>query len=220
MRRPVKIAVAIPSHDSIPYLFAYDLAGLCAFTSAVMPEGSEFGVLGVSGTYIHQARQELADAIVAQGLDYVLWLDSDMRFPKDALIRLLEHKLPMVGINYAARGVPSHFIAIKKAGIGADSCRLETHDDSAGLEEVDALGFGCVLMHVAALKDMPDPKVTPWFQNQYLGDGHWMGEDVFFCDLFRKAGGRIFVDHDLSKCCAHIGQFEYTLNLAESEATV
>lgn len=206
----MRIAVCVPSHDNVPFLFAYDLAGLMAFTGSVMPEDTQLGILGVTGTYVHKARQELADAALAQRADYILWIDSDMRFPREALVGLLQRKLPVVGINYVTRSVPAEFVAIKKTGqAGGRGQKLPTTEKSTGTEEVEALGFGMVLMETKALAKMPDPAVTPWFQNKYLGDGKWMGEDVHFCELYRQSGGRIFVDHDLSQACAHIGQWEY-----------
>lgn len=212
----MKICVAIPSHDSVPFLFAYDLAGLCAFTVAVLPDDVEFGIHGISGTYVHQARHDLMGAAFAKEADYILWIDSDMRFPRDALVKLLQHKKDMVGINYATRGVPSNFVAIKKIGIGEVGERLQTLESSTGLEEAEGIGFGMALIKMSSLSGMPNPKDVPWFQNKYLGGNQWMGEDVHFCTLFREAGNRIFVDHDLSKACSHIGQFEYTLSHAES----
>lgn len=214
----MRITVAIPTHENVPARFMYDLAQLSAYTVAALPEDTQFGIAMVSGTYVHAARNELAQALPAEGVDYILWLDSDMSFPRDALVKLLRHKLPMVGINYAKRGVPSGFVAIKKVGVPGEP--LRTLDDSTGLEEVEACGFGLVLMKVRALAGMPDPQVQPWFQNVYLGEGRWMGEDVHFCERFREAGNRIFVDHDLSKQCSHLGQFEYGLAHAAAEELV
>lgn len=210
-----KIAIAIPTHDMVPALFMYDVAALAAYTVAAMPEDVPFGITMVSGTYVHAARQELADLALADGATHVLWLDSDMRFPRDSLVRLLKHNKPIVGINYAKRGVPSDFVAIKEVGMPGE--KLITGEDSTGLEEVEALGFGCVLMKTEVLRYLPDPKITPWFQNEHLGDGRWMGEDVFFCRLLREARVSLLVDHDLSKACAHIGQFEYRCEHAELE---
>ena len=214
----MKIAIVIPSHDQSPHRFAVSLANLCLYTGArLLDEGVYCGVLSVSGTYVHQARQELANAALEAGVDYLLWLDADMSFPQDALERLLKHRVDVVGINYAARGVPSHFVAIKKAGLASEGGRrLQTLPESTGLEEVDGLGFGCVLMKASALQKLPDPTETPWFQH-VRRDGHWMGEDIFFCELLRQAGVRIFVDHDLSKECGHVGSLEYTLEHAQAE---
>lgn len=207
----MKVAIGIPTHELAPATFMYDLAQLCTFTAATMPEDWTIGVVMVSGTYVHSARQELI--IGAQDADYILWLDSDMRFPRDAFYRLLKHKKDVVGINYAKRGIPSGFVAIKEVGFPGKIC--ETREDSTGLEEVEAVGFGCVLMKTDILQKLPPPMETPWFQHQYLGQGQWMGEDVFFCKLLREAGATIYVDHDLSRDSGHTGQFTYECRHAE-----
>lgn len=215
----MKIAIAVPSHDTVPALFSYDLAQLCLWTASQLPEGVHLGLYWVSGTYVHKARQELIDHLLEVGTDYILWIDSDMRFPKEALVGLMQRKRDVVGINYAKRCIPSEYVAIKKAHpTEGEPC--VTNEDSEGLEEVDAVGFGMVLMRCGALSDLPDPSETPWFQHKHLGGARWVGEDVHFCELLREAGVKIWVDHDLSKACAHSGVFDFRLDhvLAPVEA--
>jgi hypothetical protein len=208
----MKVAILVPTHELAPATFMYDLAQLSIFTAATMPEGWDLGLYMVSGTYIHDARQQLA--VASQEADYVLWLDSDMRFPRDTLARLMAHKKDVVGINYAKRGIPSGYVAIKEVGIPGKV--LETREDSTGLEEVEAMGFGCVLMRNAVLQKLPPPMEDPWFQHQYLGNGIWLGEDVYFCKLLRESAGvTLYVDHDLSRDCGHTGQFTYECRHAE-----
>lgn len=212
-----KIAIAMVSHDMVPIGFAYDLANLVAFTAASLPEGTELGVNLVSGTYVHAGREQMLkgdgrnNGLLAQGVTHILWVDTDMRFPKDALARLWQHNVDMVGINYSTRGAPCNYVAIKTVGDDENvGCKLETTSDSEGIEEVDAVGFGMVLMKAKAMNNMPIDE--PWFWFEYLPKRRQMiGEDVYFCSLLKKHGGRIFVDHDLSRKCAHIGQYEYTL---------
>ena len=217
----MKVAVAIPSHDNVPFLFAYDLASLIAYTVATLPDDVEFGVLAVSGTYVHAARQELAEAVLKDGVDWVLWLDADMRFPRDAFVRLMQHRVPFVGINYSQRGLPPDYVAIKRAyadDAGEPSKKLVTTSESTGLEEVDAIGFGVTLMHRSVLESLPPVKELgqPWFFFEWMPEiQQQRGEDVRFCRLVREAGGKVLVDHDLSLDCAHIGQFEYRLQHIE-----
>lgn len=203
----LKISIAIPTHEQAPATFMYDLASLCAFTAAHMPEGWELGLQMVTGTYIHSARMQLMQVCVEQKSDYILWLDSDMRFPREALVRLLQHQKPVVGINYSKRGIARGFVAIKEVGIPGKM--LDTLETSTGLEEVEAMGFGCVLMRTNVVKDLPDPREHPWFQHKHMQRWVWMGEDVYFCELLRNAGIKLYVDHDLSKDCAHTGLFEF-----------
>ena len=225
-KKGIKVAICIPCHDTLPSYFAYDLAGLIGWTTHhFVTEGAieEIGLHMVKGTYVHSARQELLVAALQGGADYLLFLDSDMRFPKDTLARLLSHKKSMVGTNYARRNVPPEYIAIKKSvNIGEDGERqdgelLRTLPDSTGLEEVEALGFGCVLVHKGVFNSMAlihDPREKgPFWFFEYLPDvPTHVGEDVYFCRLARKAGTTIYVDHDLSKDIRHIGQLEYALD--------
>lgn len=206
------LSVAIATHDMVPALFMYDLAQLTAFTMASIPEKVPYGINMVSGTYIHRARQQLLENLIADGTTHILWMDSDMRFPRNSFIRLLNHNQPVVGVNYAKRQVPTDYVAIKKVGFGDGGKRLVTDGESTGLEKVEAVGFGLLLMRVDALLELPTDQ--PWFWYELDEEtGDHIGEDVYFCRLLRESGVDIYVDHDLSKECAHVGQFEYTLNL-------
>jgi len=221
---PTKIAVAVPAHDQVDALFAYDLAQMMSLTAGVLPEGVNLGMYFVTGTYIHKARTELLEAVIEDGASHVLWLDSDMRFPRDTLIRLLQHQQPVVGVNYSKRRIPAEYVAIKHVPDPDDpedeGIICHTTAESTGLEEVDALGFGAVLMELDQLRGaLPDPKIEPWFWYEALPNGMQMGEDVYFCTrmLRERLGMRIFVDHDLSWQCAHIGRFEFKCAHAETE---
>lgn len=208
-----RIAVALPTHDMVPAKFMFDLANMVAFSTAKFQHGEEFGLNMIAGTYVHAARQKLLALLIAQGVTHVLWVDTDMSFPRDALLRLLNHRKDVVGINYAKREAPPEYVAFKHVDIaGGNSTKLATLPESTGLEKVDALGFGMVLMRTEPLLDLPDPRKEPWFFFEYLPGGRTVGEDVFFCRILReRLGLDIYVDHDLSKECSHIGQFPYRL---------
>lgn len=210
----LKVMVAVPTHDSHPAMFGYDLAQMMAWTASNLMGGPDAPISAMNlayctGTYIHSARQQLAELALKIGADYILWLDSDMRFPKDTLARLLLHKQDIVGVNYSTRGVPPKFVAIKDSAAGE---RLPTTEKSSGLEPAEAIGFGVVLMRTAVLGRLHDPKEEgPWFFYRWREDTRSMvGEDVFFAELMEKAGVEIMVDHDLSKEVRHIGSFEYS----------
>lgn len=220
---PLQIIILIPAH-STEAKFTYDLAQLCIYTAMSLPpdEGNSLGLFMVPGTYVHSARQELAElALAREGVTHVLWLDADMRFPADTIIRLLEHNKNVVGVNYSKRTIPPDYVAIKhlpenNGGVGV---KCVTTADSTGLEEVDAIGMGIVLMTASAFNGLPDPKEkgNRWFWFEQLDEGKQIGEDVYFCQMLKKHGQKIYVDHDLSKVCSHIGGFEYRCAHAEAE---
>lgn len=221
----IKVAICVPTHDMMASYFAYDLAGMIGWTTRhFTQEGAieELSLHMVSGTYVHTARQQLLVDAMKGGADYILFLDADMRFPKDALVRLLSHKVSMVGCNYPKRGVPPDYVAIKKSvnldedGNRTDGSKLQTLEGSTGLEEVEALGFGCVLIHHSVFRAMgqkhdPREKGPFWFFEYHPEIKTHVGEDVYFCRLAREVGTIVYVDHDLSKDIRHIGQLEYSL---------
>lgn len=213
MEKMPRISVAIATHDTVPFRFAYDLAQMTAFTMASIPEKVPYGISAVSGTYVHSAREELIRSLLQDGVTHLLWLDSDMSFPRDSFIRLMNHNVPFVGANYAKREVPSDYVAIKEVGTPGKKC--PTTVESTGLEEVEAIGFGLCLMRADALLDLnPDER---WFWFEAQENGGMVGEDVWFWRKVREAGHKVYVDHDISKEVSHIGQFEYTLNMVEAD---
>jgi len=228
------VTVVVPSGTDVKAYFAHDLAQMMAYTAQHYLKPGNLSKLNLAfqvATYIHSARQILADASLNIGSHYTLFIDSDMRFPPDALIKLLMHGKPMVGINCSTRNIPPRFVAVKRVTgpNGEIGEVLRTTPDSAGLEPVEAVGFGMVLIRQDVFLALPDPTVLPWFWFDWI-QGHagktQVGEDVHFCNLVREAGFEILVDHDLSRKIRHIGSMEYDIScplayeegMAEAEA--
>lgn len=194
--------IAVPSHDMVSARFAVDLAQLYALSVANLPGAVDLNT--VIGTYVHTARERLASDALAIGASHVLWIDADMRFPRDTLLRLLARNLPAVGINYSTRETPGTFTA---KHLGA---RVITGPDAHGLEEVSGMGFGLLLMRTAVLSDTLTRGGAPLFRYDWIaGHEESEGEDYSFCRRARDFGHRFYVDHDLSKECAHIGAHEF-----------
>lgn len=211
-----KIGIMVPSHNIVPMTFAFDLAQLVGYSSATFPTHVAFHLIYQEGTYIHTMRQDLVEKAVMADCDYMLFLDSDMRFPKDSIIRLLQHDVDVVGINYAYRKVPTGFVALKERSPDnvTPAKKLWTVEESTGLEQVFAAGMGVMLIKTGLFAKIGPP---PWFRNDYDDEiKRFVGEDVYFCMRCEEAGVPVFVDHDLSKMCAHTGQFEYCVGHAEA----
>lgn len=221
---PPTLAICIPSSGDVPSEFAQDLMEMSGVLGACVANDNYFSNyvdIWVRGTYVHSARQQLAEKAMDVGADYVLWLDDDMRFPKDLAIRLLARNEAIVGVNYSTRkGAPCEFTAISRitGDDGTPSKRCETLNDSTGLEPVEAIGFGAVLIRADVFRALHDPNGPdgPWFWYRWMPElNQQVGEDVYFCELVRKAGFTIYVDHDLSHEVAHIGKFGYRCEHAE-----
>lgn len=195
------VSVCIPSQDHCAAWFAYDLARLVGYSVA---QGLGVNVCLCKTAYLPSMRRELAKLAIGSGADSLLFLDSDMRFPKDALVRLLRHKEPIVAASYSMRRLPLAPVAFD----GYTQGQLHyVANDAEGLEEVASVGMGCFLIDLDVFKKLDEP----WFANEYdaaLDD--YIGEDVHFCRKAREAGYRILVDAKLTNEMGHLGEWNFT----------
>lgn len=198
----MKIAVCIPCRDQVETSFAFDLC--LAVSHHIATTGDEVRLMKSQGTLICNQRQELAAEALIADADWILYLDSDMRFPKDVIARMLARNVSVVAANYSTRREPIKPTAFKT--LGSDG-RIFTGPDSTGLEEAFGAGMGVFMVSTAALRDVE----FPWFQIGYSPDlKDFFGEDIYFCQGLRAAGHPIWIDHDLSKEVRHIGSFEFS----------
>lgn len=188
----MRLAIAVPAHDTVPALFANDLARMYAVTSASVPIVT---LAMMIGTFVHQAREKLLhDVVSLWGATHVLWLDADMTFPPDTALRLLKHDADVVAANYVTR-VPRSRPTARRDGECVSSI------DATGLEAVDHVGMGVFLMKSSVVDGIPSPHF--WYSTPTET------EDVYFCRLLRAAGHTIYIDHDLSKDIGHVGTHTY-----------
>jgi hypothetical protein len=196
----MRLAIGGPTRDYVAASFAVDVARLYAYTQKRGP-WSDVTIGFVQSTYIHVGREWFLEASIKQGATHVLWLDTDMTFPQETAILLAGHDVAIVGCNYVTRTGGDVFTAQR-----VDGSRVATSVVSAGLESVDAMGFGVVLMRTDLVASLP----RPWFRHGINRHGGDVGEDIMFCRALQEhAGVEILIDHDLSKEVGHIGQHTY-----------
>lgn len=207
----MRLAVCLPCRDIVQTGFAYDLARFTAYWSARhVPAGGALHLFTSAGTLIADQRENLAKEALKVNADWVLTLDSDMRFPKNVFDRLAAHDKPIVAANYSTRGLPAKPVAFSNARCNE---YVYTTESSRGLEEVYAVGMGVMLIKAEVFKQTP----MPWFQIGYATDtGNFFGEDIHFCHKAAKHGFKTMIDHDVSREVRHIGSFEFTLDHAEA----
>jgi len=203
----ITVGILIPTRDFVNSGFAFDLAKMVGYT--VGTTNIRVVIYSSSGTLLSCQRQDLARDAIDAGCTHTMWLDSDMRFPKDTIMRLLERDEGIVCANYAKRRFPTEPIAVRKNAEGDDAQhvnRVYTLADSTGMEEVDYCGMGVMLVKAEVYKSME----FPWFAIPWVPAAEdYIGEDVWFCRRAYENGFKTYVDHDLSKEVHHIGTFEY-----------
>ena len=197
-----KVMIGIPSRNNSMWgSSALALAAMCTTTAYHAPNVKM--VLNVAvGTALCMNRIKLCKDAVKEGCTHVLFLDDDMVFPMHTLIHFINHGLPIVAANCARKELPPRSNSRALDGVSV----LWTRKNSTGIEEVDYVGTGVMLINTDVLKALPQP----WFAEIYnpLTETS-KGEDVFFCELAKRHGFKAYIDHDISKEIGHIGGFEY-----------
>jgi len=184
------IVVATPARDTVQATFAYDLAQLIKYSPDVV-----FTI--ALGSIIPNNRTQLVTQSLNAGADYILFIDSDMRFPQNTVSQLITQDKQIIGANCKQR-TKNEWTA-RKAG------KFISSDDKFGVEQVDTLGFGVTLIKAEVFEKI----AHPWFEMTYDPIvGKLIGEDVDFCTKARIAGFDIFVDHALSHEVKHTGSIE------------
>jgi hypothetical protein len=185
-----RVAIAVPSGDMVHADFALALAGLCHASGAL-----DVVIFSNKSSIVAEARNNGVAMAQDAGADQVLFLDSDMIFPRTALRRLLDHGLDIVGATYAKRVPP--FQALGNA------LPQQPADAPPGLIEMARIPTGCLLIRMTVF----DRLSKPYFHfGVDTARGLIVGEDYMFCDRARAAGLRIWCDGILSRALGHIGQ--------------
>ena len=167
------------------------------------------------GAAIDVARNRLATLALREGYDEVMWIDSDIVFERDAIDRLRDHDLPIVGGLYPKK-------AQSALSIHHYADRLHV-GKQGGLHEVVYAPTGFlhvrreVFEKIKSDHQLPmcneafgDPMV-PYFMPQVIPyhDGYWyLAEDYSFCHRVRRSGFKIFIDTSIRLW--HVGRYAYS----------
>lgn len=200
----MRIAVCVPCRDSVLAGFAFDMARMCSYEAK---RGvNDVHLLQMPGTLIFTQREKLVDEALEWGADYVLWIDSDMRFPANTIEIMLARQVPILGVNATTRREPVMPTAMNLKLDRSDNevkqvwTKIESRGKQ-GIEQVTAVGFGVTLIKTDVFKKVP----KPWHDVIWTDHGNVIGEDVSFCVKCLEQDIPVFVDHELSMHIGHIG---------------
>lgn len=199
------VGVCVPCRDIVHAAFSADLATMMFYMGHRHGRDS-MSMLHAMGTMIVDQRQGMAKQALEQfKCSHVMFLDTDMRFPANTIERLLVHDKPVVAANYVRRGGHIRPLCWAYDADGRHQV-VYTDKEDTGVEEIELVGTGCMLIKREVFETLP----LPWFTIPWNPETkEFMGEDIYFCREVRRAGFEIFIDHDLSKEVAHIGTYEY-----------
>lgn len=206
----MRILIAIPCMDMIPVTFVESMMRM------TKPEGTS--VCFHKNSLIYDSRNMLSLKAIEEKFDYVLWMDSDIVCPPDALMTMLEDidthpDVPMVTGLYVKRSFPVSPVINDIVdppgpdGNGNIVKKLQYYRNypKDSIFPVEGCGFGFVLTATSLLREVWDrfgPAFAPYA---------WAGEDISFCYRVKQLGHKIMCDSSIP--LGHIGNYIYSAEM-------
>jgi uncharacterized membrane protein len=208
-KRP-SIMIAVPAMEMVNAEFAQHLAMAAA---NMVANGVRINCAFNIGSVITIARRNLTEIFLKSDFDYIWWVDSDMKFPIDAPLRLLKRDKDIVGANYRRRRFPNPNFTGMSGSPGAYK-EFVTTDESPAMEPIDVLPHGMVLVKRHVYENIAQPH----YIQEYVPEKNLeIGEDIYFCQKAKAAGFSVWCDQELSREVAHIGIFHFNYNLSVAQ---
>jgi len=217
--------IAMPCYDSVKI---NSMLSVIKLIQQLGKSGIEVGIHTMRSPLIHQARNYLTSVFLTTEYQYMLFIDSDVEFEPEAVVRMMVAKKNMICTPYR----------VKSLDINKHIYTVEFKDPknilvlAEGLVEIEAGPTGLMLIDRKVfekiIKNRPDLKIInkaalnadkshKFYYNFFdfgFIDGYAMGEDVSFCKLVRGNGFKIYANIESST--THHGSFAWKGTFGES----
>ena len=213
----IELGICVPSHGGWKTAFGRSLVSMTQHLMAWRPDPSlgirsfRYRLYTQEGSMLVQSRHNLTVAALKDKCTHLLFLDSDMTFPKDTAIRLLLRDKEIIGVNATTRSYPVMHIAHDLQGKRIDSGK------KFGVQKVQHVGMAVMMLSAGIFQKL----LPPLYMMEWIPDtGSYCGEDVYFCAKAQAAGYDVWIDHDLSKQVGHLGAQHFGPNMIGLEKPV
>jgi glycosyltransferase involved in cell wall biosynthesis len=206
------VYMAMPCYDSVKI---NTMLSVFKLIQELPKSGIKLGINTMKSSLIHQARNYLSSVFLTTEYQYLLFIDSDVEFEPEAVIKMLVAQKDIVCTPYRTKDEdvekhvytvefkdPEH-VAFLPGGL------VEIEAGPTGLMLIDRVVFERIIKNHPELKinNRATPRISSrgaWkgdshdfyynFFNFSFEDGYAMGEDISFCKLARKNDFRIYAN--------------------------
>ena len=213
-----KVYVATPCYGMMQVETCVSLIDMF---SALGGSGVECKFKSVKTSLVTHGRNLLTAGFLNSGFDYMLFVDADVEFKPEAVMRMLVPKKDIVCTPYRVKNKPEMMEYAVKFKDSKD-IKIEPWD----IVEIEEGPAGLMLIHrtvferlmdkhpelkirfdaptrkkmneeIGAVEDAIDRYMYNFWDTTFgLDTGEWKGEDLSFCALAREAGFRIYANLD------------------------
>ncbi len=214
-----KIYIAMACYDSVKINTMLSVAKL---VKELTKANLEWQIETYKSPYVSNARNALTALFMRSEYDYLLFIDSDVEFKPEAVIRMLVTKKDIILTPYRVK-IPHDPNLVKytvsfendeKVGILPEGL-VEINEGPAGLMLIHKRVFKFLMDSCTRLKinhphnKSSDPYLYNFWDTTFdLDRGLWRGEDISFCRLARDYGFKIYAN--IKSTTTHHGSYGWT----------
>ena len=207
-----KVLIATPSYDG--KLDVWYVNALTESIKAGLGSGVLFQPIYMSyDALVQRARNDLLAVAIQNDFDDIIWIDSDMEWNPQWLLKLLSYEEDVVGGACVKKSVEEQY------NVKCKPENLITNDQ--GLIEIEAIGTGFLRMSKKAftyLWDNSEPYTSNdqdrrWAFDVKIIDGELVSEDILVCKKLVDGGFKIYLDPSMT--CNHVGSLKFTGNFEQ-----
>jgi len=217
--------IAMPCYDSVKI---NTMLSVIKLVQQLGKSGIEVGIHTMKSPLIHQARNYLTSVFLTTEYQYMLFIDSDVEFEPEAVVRMMVAKKNIVCTPYRVKSqdTTQHTYTVefkdpKNILILAEGL-VEIEAGPTGLMLIDRKVFEKIIKNHHDLKirnkATPNADKSHAFYYNFFNfgfiNGYTMGEDVSFCKLARGNGFKIYAN--IESPTGHHGSFAWKGTFGES----
>lgn len=234
MAQKPKVFIAMPCYDSMKVETCVSILNTY---STLAKAGVECKFKSVRSSLVTHARNLSTCAFLHSGFDYMLFVDADVEFPAEAVLRMLVPQKDIVCTPYRIKNKPNvldyavsypdpDFIKILPWDL------VEITEGPAGLMLISRKVFDKLMIDNPGLQCKFDESDRAkmnaeigtetdaaakymWnFWDTSFKEGKWKGEDLAFCNLATKSGFKLYAN--LDSWTTHHGSFGWRGKFGDS----
>lgn len=184
----MSVLICIPTYETITPETFKSVYGL-----SIDPEQGRPMFDFVKGYGCAQARNKCAKEAMGYGFDYLMFVDSDVILPNDALVNMLQGDADIVLGIYPRRNTTTGQTEIFLPGVKDFTDKNNLNLSNVPEEDripIKGGGLGCALIRV----DLFNSLSYPYFKYVEYDDGATLSEDNYFCWTAGNIGATIECD--------------------------
>ena len=202
------VMIAIPAYTGVVHLST--MRSLMADTIELVKRGDTFTLVDdIGNALIADSRGVIATKFWESDADCLVFVDSDVTWQAGALLKLVDAPVDLCAGVYPNRkdpiSYPLHYLDKPELWADPETGLLEVKSVATGFLK---LSRACIGKMIQAYPEKHyytaerDKQFYPLFDHVFE-DGYKWGEDYSFCIRWRKIGGQVWIDPEITM--GHVG---------------